>query len=443
MNSFIAIIITSLFFILSGWYLTYLLPLHERVERVGLAFLLGSGLTTLLWFLGCRLGLSLNIFTLMMSGMILVLVAYFLKNRFGISPTKTTVTKLSKTEKYLAITVVTLLVAAFIIGSYNPLTVWDSLALYDFRGHAIAMNHSLKDIVDLPYYVSYPLMISLVHSIIYMLGGVSAQGLHAIIFAAFIAILYGRMQQWTNKSYALLTCLLVITQAEIFTHATFAYTNLPYLVYLVSGFLYAVFSGKGKDNSQYFLLFSGLLIALSTWLRSSEVFWILGVILIAWQGIRTKRVITAACSVLIIFFVRYSWSSFVSSVLLAIGQPDAPRISHFTIDAFNMIIGNALSIAKYVYWNIFLPYIGMWLLTVLMLVVAIVKRNTKVLMLVCTIALTACMTIVGIMIFSTYFATWNQIGDSARRMILFVSPLTLIASMYTLYLMSDKGKDEK
>jgi len=442
MNSFIAIILTSLFFILSGWYLTYLLPLEERLERVGLAFLLGSGLTTWLWFLGCRLGLPLNIPTLLVSAIILVFTGYVLKERFGFVRNKTTLAKLSKTEKYLAITVVTLLILAFLIGSYNPLTVWDSLALYDFRGHAIAMNHSLKDIVDLPYYVSYPLMISLVHSIVYMIAGVSAQGIHAIIFSAFIGILYGRMQHWTNKTYALITCLLVITQSEIFTHATFAYTNLPYLVYLVSGLLYGVLGGKNKSNSQYFLIYSGLFIGLSTWIRSSEIFWILGVMLISWQGVRTKRLFTAVCSIAIIFLIRYSWSSFVISVLLAIDQPDMPRISRFTVEAFSMIIVNALSIAKYAYWNIFLPYIGMWLLTIPMLGVVIVKRNVRVLMLVCAIAMTACMTIVGIMIFSTYFRTWNQIGDSARRMILFVSPLTLIASTYSLYLMGKRGNNE-
>lgn len=431
MNSLIAIIVTSLLFIIFGWNLTYLFPIEEKIERISLSFILGSGLTTLLWFYVNHLGFALDLPTFICTGIGLTLFGYFLKFKYKYQYADLISQKLLGKEYYIAIYIFLLLIIAFIIGLYNPLTAWDSLALYDFRGHAIALNHSLKDIVDFPYYLSYPLMTSLVHAIVYMLGGLSAQGIHAIFFASFIGIIFGRMTKWTNRYYALITCLAVATQYEIYTHATFAYTNLPYLVYLVSGLLYAV--------SPSFIL-SGILIGLSTWTRSSEVFWLIGIVILLWQGFRSKRVFSAVFSIVIILSIKYSWTSFVGNILLSLGQTEAPRISRFNAEAFSMIVANSISIAKYVYWNILLPYVGIWLLTIPLLIIGVVKRNFKIYMFLVSIILTASMTVGGVMIFSTYFRTWNQIGDSARRMILFVGPLTIVASMYSIFLINQKGK---
>ena len=92
--------------------------------------------------------------------------------------------------------------------------------------------------------------------------------------------------------------------------------------------------------------------------------------------------------------------------------------------------------------NVFSPYSGIWFLLVPISLTWIVKRNTKLLLLFSSIVLSASMLIVGIAVFSTFYNTWNEIGDSARRMILFINPLSLITTMYAVYLISQKDKHE-
>ncbi|MBP9669855.1 hypothetical protein KBD75_00460 [Candidatus Woesebacteria bacterium] len=436
MNSIFAIVSTTIFFIFSGWYLTYLLPKLEKVERVGLAFLLGAGLTTFIWYIVYRVGLPLNLYTLALAGFILSALSYLLTKVLKLSILPLVLVKLSISEKRLTLAIIFGLIIAFTIGIYHPLTAWDSIAQYDFRGHAIAIDHDLSFIKAGAYFLSYPLMISLVHAVVYLLGGASAQGIHAIIFASFIAIVYGRMKDWTNSKYALLTCLLLVGQNELFDHATFAYTNLPYTSYLVAGILYAISSGA------YSLIISALLVGSSTWVRSAEVFWLVGLLLFIIQSVRVKKISYALVSIFIIMGMRSAWSSYVVSIFKSIGFPTETNLSHVNIDVIGKIIPKLEQIYWYLYLNIILPYLGIWFLIIPTLAIIFIKKSNKLLLLVSTVILSAGIAVGGVMIFSTYYPTWNEIGDSARRMILFIVPLTLITAIYALYLLDNKEKNE-
>ena len=297
MNSLIAMIVTTIFYVTTGWYLTYLFPISHKIERLGLSFLVGVGLSTFLWFVGYLLGLPFNLYTLALVGGIEISVGYYFTRKARLIPTEPIKLTSNKISLIMIILIVSILLISFLIGSHNALTAWDSIALYDFRGHTIAINHDLRDITSSSYYVSYPLMVSLIHATVYMLNGLSAQGIHSVILMAFTAIIYGRMRDWTNHTLALSTCLLVITQNQIFYHSTFAYTNLPYLAFLVSGILYVV---SAKINKYYFLPLAGLMIGLSTWVRSTETFWVIGLILILWQGWNTKHKLLAIFSALMV-----------------------------------------------------------------------------------------------------------------------------------------------
>jgi len=439
MNSLFAVIVTTIFFIGTGWFVTYLLPTLGKIERIGMSFLLGSGLTTFLWFLGYLVGLPFNLFTLILAGLLVVIIGYQLAKVLKLKPLKYEKLKLSKAQSYLAVIIIVALLSAFLIGSYNPLTAWDSIALYDFRGHTIAINHSLKDLTDSSYYVSYPLMISLVHSVIYMLGGINAQGIHAIIFMSFIAVVYGRMKDWTNTTYALITCLLIIGQNEIFEHATYAYTNLPYLAFLVTGIIYAV---SATTKNKYFLPIAGLLIGLSTWVRSTETFWVIGLILILWQSWNTKQKWLGLLSAILLIGIRFTWTNYFNHILVSINYSYDETIRSFGIKNIQRIISNWPEIYWYMRLNIFSPYLGIWFLIIPTTLTYLVKRNLKLLLLVGTILLSSSMLIVGIAVFSTFYNTWSQIGDSARRMILFMVPLSIITTTYAIYTISQKAEHE-
>lgn len=438
MISLLNIILVTFFFILIGWPTTYLLGKLSLVERLGLSFLLGSGLTTFIWFILYRIGINFEIKSFIASGLIIYLLSLAANKIFNFKYQKIAEQSTLGLNRWLSYLTVILLISSFIIGSYNPLTAWDSIALYDFRGHTIALNHDLRDLTDNSYYVSYPLYISLTHAVIYMLNGVSAQGIHALIFAAFIAVIYGRMSHWSNQRSALLSILLIILNKEIFSHSTFAYTNLPYIAYLISSMLYAVTPANQKSSHHGFLFIAALLVGLSTWVRSSETFWVIPMLLILIQGWRLKAKLFSLAVILIGYSIRFIWNSFFISILRAIDFPADSLLSHLNYAALHRILTNLPEIYWYLYLNVFSPYWGMWMMIVPVLVVIWSRRDLRLTLLLTSIILSGLMVTAGTMIFSTYYTTWNQIGDSARRMMLFIVPLSVITSVYALYLTNKK-----
>ena len=438
-NTFL-VILTALSFLSSGWYLTYLFPLESRIERLGLAFLIGAGMTTFLWFIGNLLGLPFNLYTLLLIEAGEILIGYYATSKNRMSLKKAHPFKPARSELIVTLIIIAILLIAFLIGSHNPLMAWDSIALYDFRAHTIAINHSLKDLTDSSYYVSYPLMISLMHSIVYMLGGVSAQGLHAITLMALTSVIYGRMREWTNHSLALTACLLVVTQHQIFYHATFAYTNLPYTAYLVSGLIYAISARAGKLG---FLPLAGLVLGFSTWMRASETFWVVGILLLLAQGLILKKKLLSVLAVAILLLIRFTWSIYLNAVLVSIHYTYEQTFRAFGFHSILEIIANRQALYTYIKNNVFVPYQGIWFLSVPVTLIAIVKKDHKLILLTSAILLSAVMVVVGIMVFSTYYTTWSEIGDSARRMVMFVEPLTIIASVYALSLRSRRENHDK
>jgi hypothetical protein len=390
--------------------------------------------------MGYLLGLPFNLVTLVLTGLVELLIGYHLSRRFPAHSRPPNLTlPLSRPDRIMLSLILLSLLISFLIGSHNALTAWDSIALYDFRGHAIALNHSLKDLTDSSYYVSYPLMISLVHTAVYLLGGLSAQGIHAVIFMALTAVIYGRLQSWTNQHFALLTSLLVVTQSDLFYHATFAYTNLPYTAFLVTGFLYAA-SGKLKQTS--FLPLAGLLLGLSTWVRSSETFWLIGIILILAQGFLLKRKLLAILSIGILLVLKFTWSIYFNAILVSIHYSYAQTLSSFGFKNVLQIISNWRELYWYTQLNVIDPYFGIWFLSVPLTCIALVKKDRRLSLLLASILLSGGMVVVGIMVFSTFYTTWDQIGDSARRMMLFIVPLTVVTSMYALSLLTSKTKHD-
>lgn len=429
MISAILILLVSCYFILCGWPIANLTGKTILVERLGLAFLLGNGLTTFIWFLLYLLGIPLDFLSLLISGSITYLMGFFINKRFELKSPILPLPKLSIYQKALNLIIIVLLIISFVIGSYKPLIAWDSIALYDFRGHTIALNHSLKDLTEDSYYVSYPLLISLDHAIIYMLKGVSAQGMHAIIFAAFIAVIYGRLASFSSLLYAGIGSLLIILNKEIFAHSTYAYTNLPYIAYLITSILYSV-SPTRKNKQLSFLILAGILTGLSTWVRSLEAFWFIPTFLILLQGWYLRALPLSIFAAIIGYSIRTVWTRFFAHVLTQINYPQVPLLARLTPSTLEHIYTNIPVYYWYIYLNILYPYIGMWMMVIPVGIISWQKRDFRLFLFLVSFILTIAIVIAGTVFLSTYFPTWNEIGDSARRMILFIVPLSIIAGTY-------------
>lgn len=452
MTSFWGIVLTSLFYTFTGWPLTYMLGKISRIERTGLAFLLGNGLSTFVWFLLYLAGTNFNLFTLFFSGLIVLIISSLLNKLCGFKSQNLIEKKPVDLDLKLVYFITVLLLISFLVASYNPISGWDAITLYDFRGHTIALNHSLKDLLDNSYYVSYPLMISLDHAAIYMLGGMSAQGLHSLFLTSFAFVIYGRMSSWTNRRFALLTVLFIILNEEIFAHSTVAYVNLAYLIYLVAGILYIVTPLPRSRNLGYLFL-GGLLTGLTTWIRSDVPFWMIGTFLILIQGFVIQAKALSILSIYLIYMMRHTWLKFYMDILVSLRERNVGLSNPITMNALRQTVGNLPSaetvhevqnnlpqIMWYLYNHVFVPYRGLWLLTIPIALFAAKRKNLRLFLLTIAIVMSAAMATIGVMLFSTTYPTWDLIGGSARRMMLFIVPLSIVASFYGLYLAMERDK---
>lgn len=437
MNSYFALPLLSILFILSGSGYTSLISKSTIIEKIGLRFLLGSGLTTLTWFSLFRLGMSFSIFSFLLASVIVHCIGFVVSKLIGSPQPVDRIVLKSTLDKVLAGSILLLGFSHLLITSYNPITSWDSIALYDFAGRIAASSGNLNHLVSSTYYMSYPLYVSLSHAAMYLFGAINPQGLHSLILISFMAVIFGRLYSWTNIRYALLGTLLALSSYQIYYHASYAYTNIPYVSFLIIGYLYAV-SGDKKSNSPGYLLLSSVMLGLSTWTRSSEPFWIVGVILLLWQGWRLKQIGYSIFAVVIMFMTRSIWTSYYSSVLQALNVEQFARSSLFNISTFQSIAHNYLSITWYILLNIIHPYLGAWLMFIPSIIIAIRKRDLRLRQLLLISIIIFGMVVGGIAVFSTYYTSWNEIGDSARRMVLFIIPLSIITNTYALYKVSDK-----
>ncbi len=395
-----------------------------KLEFTSLLFILSTGISSFYWFLVYLLGYNFSLISLSIALIFGILSSIFLIRSSNL---KVILDKeiFLPWERYTIILISTLIILAILVSSYSPIVSWDSLTLYDFRGLIIAQSHSLSDISLNTYYLSYPLMTSLVHAAFYMLGSHSPQIFYALIYASFIFLTYGRMRAWTTRHFALISSLLVATTPFLWQHATISYTNLPYTIFLVGGLLYAPSS----------LLLSGVLIGLSTWVRMSEPFWIVGLLLIAFYGWTQKQKIKAIFGILLAFAMRMTWTTYLSSAYTQANLILEDKANIYNIEIFAKIYANIGTIISYLWEFIITPYFGFWVLAVFSFLPAIIFRSKLYMSFVLLIS----MTIIGTAVFSTYFESWYSIGGSATRMILFIAPLSTIVGVRLYYLLKVKN----
>lgn len=431
MNNILAFVILSMMFILSGYSYARLIGVRTKVEHYALSFIIGSGITTFIWFLFYLLGNNLTVPTLFISSLVSANIGFFLFQNFD----NTCIgSRVNGFNKILARIVFVLLGLSILVSVYSPIVSWDSLTLYDFRGTVIANSHSLVDIESTTYLLSYPLMTSLIHAAVYMLGGNNPQLFYSLLLTSLIGIIYGRMYIWTNSRYSVLTALLVVSNPFIWQHATISYTNLPYAVFMLAGLCYAPTS----------LFLSGILIGLSTWVRVSEPFWILGLLFLLYYGIRQKKIFVASISVTIAYLIKYTWSSYLANAYIRSDLIGAESSQIYNFEMFGKIVANIGSITSYISQFILMPYLGIWVVTIFSLISSfalykkrIVQYSTLPLLIV-SILITL-MVVAGIAIFSTYYSSWYSIGGSATRMLLFMVPLVIVVAMQLLYLLKAKN----
>lgn len=441
--------IIIILFITFGFGLPLILLLSEKVKPetvLGLSFPIGIGIFTLLMFfsniIGVKITLVNEIILLTVLIGILIPVTYKkIKYFFSNLKRSTQKTTFSSVEKIILAIILFLIVSSFISTMYWPVYMWDSVTLYDFRGHVFAYTGFMKEALTNEYFYSYPLLTSLAHSIIYLSGGKYPEFLYSMFYSSLGLGFYGMIHEFVSRKLSLFFVMLLLMVEPLFSHSLYSYSNLTYTVYLGLGailiYLWDKSSSIGKNNYGYLIL-SGLMIGISTWVRSTEPFWLAAILIVLAISIIRKRFWSPVVYFALVYPVIKSWKvyqTFVAGNFIAsAGQSD-----HYgKIWSFVFNYSNWTMIIRYLYDHVLYPWGSMFVLFVLAFVIMFIQRKAKDYLLMFLIVIIFLAVLVGgIFIFSVYLDYWYRIGDAIERLSMLFYPLFV----YSIALVISNIKD--
>lgn len=462
-----------------GYNCAVLLKVTSLPERVGLAFLLGSGLTSFLFFWTYAFFNfpfnAVNVFLIHVLPLVLIFIFIWLRQRsqmsfnlkVGNSKIKkylSTVSKFSDLEKWLLFILLFLIIVSAFLNYVRPITDWDAIALYDFRAKVMTMTGSWSSGFDLGYFFQYPPYTSLLHAMIYALGIPQAKVWYSCLYFSFIVSFYALLRRKVNRLLSLVGALLLAISPLVLEHATVAYTNLAYTTFFVLSIIYLWYWLEQQHTSD--LILGSLLLGLTTWVRMSEPFWVVGVVLIfsgliGYKQQSLRQVLKVFYGFAIFSGIRIVWLQYLKylgTILRTNGATNIPPPEaattpmHVTVSAGSLLLKltgiwgtyaivllkplpilqlHIAQVLQYMTGYIF-PAFSYLLFPVLLSCFLLFKHKNASLFLnfqILTMLLLLGMIFGGTLVFSFTFFTWDQIGGSANRMVMFLPPFFIFILM--------------
>jgi hypothetical protein len=410
------------------------------LERMGTSFLLGFGIFTLLMFCYSTFGVKI---TLQSTLIVLVICIGFLFTISKLFKRKMSInllgfvksfSNLSKMEKIIVLALIALGTGSLIISTYFPVYIWDALALYDFRAKVIAEQGFYTQIVkNFWYFDGYPLFTSLSHTLVYIFKSTNPQFLYSLMYLSFIFIFYSNLREFADRKISLIASLILATTPTIFDHSTFAYTNLPYTIFLATGSIY-LFTWLIKKKPIGYLVLAGVFTGLSTWTRSAEPFWMVNIFMLVFFSIyRFKKYLLPTFIYIICFlFIREPWKLVNYYQYIDTGavktSPVVSEVGAYATTLFETTYNQVRisEVAIFIYKNVIVSWLPLIILFLFCIFINfknfLKKANTLFLVI---IILYFALLLYGTYIFSFNNSTWSAIPDSARRMAMFFMPLMI------------------
>ena len=456
---------------LSGCAIAYLFGRKSHLEMAGLGFILGSLYITLAILLihqyshlaiSARLVLSVAY----LSGLtaVTVLKPSYNASRLLFLSATSWYYKSSLLTKTLLIILVILGINSLLQNYFWPVSDWDALALYDFRGKVVASTGSFISGIELGYFFQYPPFTSLLHSMLYVVGFDRVKIWYSLLYFSLLIVFYAQLRKHTTTPISLAGTVSLASNPLILEHATIAYTNLSYTIFLSLGILYLVDWFRTQSVST--ILLGSTLVLGSSWVRLTEPFWLVPLLILAFilivnlrQQRTRKYALAAAVGIMLIYWGKGIWQNFLNELfaqnLTVVAEQTAaptavtttppvqntlswlsavpvigafaPYITALTSKDVPFILQRASEIASYMYAYI-LPTVAAYLVPALVLAYFdISKKTIHSIALLCVLILYLMLLFMGTLLFSLLDGSWSEIGGSANRMSMFLIPLFIFA----------------
>lgn len=436
-----------------GYSFLRVMGYEQVVVSSGLPFLFGSLFYTyLILFLMSVAHFEFSFALVMASILILLFFCFFFgrvkkihyrsEHQKVFSQLKREFKQEKKLFKLVGIILLILVGSSFLLNFMWPITDWDAITLYDFRAHLLSTTGSFPN--D-SYLLSYPPFTSLLHAISYTVGFLPAKVWYSVLYLHFILAFFFFLKKKINPKYAAVATLVLSIVQQIFTHSLMAYTNLPYLIFLCLGIFLSWEAIRTKSIKD--LALSVILLSASSWVRSSEPFWMIEIFFLLWFFVNNPK---KYLSIVLLFLLGIKlsgiWPHFLqnytggyvfniektanpsNSVGVAQGLFQALLpLFHFNTQ-YLMHIRDSIS---YFIRYVINPIWFWWLISLLSL--KSVKWNRNFLLELFTILILAGVTFIGILQFSFTVSFWQAIGGSVTRMTLFFIPLLIFITFENLF----------
>ena len=406
-----------------------LLPEAEKLEQVSLGYILGIGIFTFIWFLLNWAGIPYNL----ISGFVLLLslnIILFAVDRVICKTKKRSpiinlsyFKKLNTIEKFLLGIVIFLCVSALVQDIYWPIRYWDSLVLYDFRAKVFTLTGFMQDAIARGYFFGYPLLTSLAHTWVYLLGGTNTSFLYALLYISLLISFFFNLKKLNiGKTAVFFLTAAVAVSPRLFDHTQWAYTNLPYSIYIILGSIYLYFGIKKKDFGAYVV--SALLIGLSTWTRTSEPFWLSCVVIAVVSSVFIKKWLWPIVYVALVGSLMLPWRAFQSTYNMG-----SVNVVNQVVSTSHYVVQNLqASILKPTFDFVMANVVKMYLIYFVLLgAILLIKLfiKSKEWFFATLIIFDLALTFAGTLMFVKYTPYWQDIPDSLARMVMFIPVLVM------------------
>jgi hypothetical protein len=309
-----SILITILFF---GIIIKSIFKKIGIIELLGISFLIGIGLESIILFvIFSQLDLvNAQIYWWIKAAEGISVMALFLIKRPKLILRKEcTLKSIISWSGLFWLGILLLFTLSLIYTLYYPVYTTDSLYYFDFRSKIMFLSHSVSGISIIPNWSYYPMFTSMVGLISRLSGSDNPSFYYPIMFLSFALIFYSSLRRFSTRNIASIFTLLMYSTPLLYWQSRLdGMTNLPYAIFLGTGFIYAIdYLITKKENSQYYLFFSILALGLSRWVRIQEPFWMIPLIPISIKLVWNKNFLNLLLGILLFYSICSIWPNYIS-----------------------------------------------------------------------------------------------------------------------------------
>lgn len=415
-----------------GYIFLYKLKI-PTILKVGLSPLFGTFFFTLLNFIIYYFfNVDLTVFSFTVQLLFSLYISFILsKKHISIEVFKklrAVMSGFSLADKLLSVVIIILVVNTIFQNILWPITSWDAITLYDFRGRILAEEGFSAPVLHEGYYLNYPPYTSILHSYLYLFGISFPSIWYSVLLISLLTCFYSVVSTYQTRTVSFIGVLLLLMTPMIYYHSQIAYTNLSYTIFFsLSNIL--IWESVRKKKTHLFV--PGIILASgATWIRNNDplILIIFIPILIYFITVRYKALRSSFFLPLLIV-PTIAWNSYK---LFFLSESNFIGYTGYLNDSitFSALSINFFDSLKYIIQTT-TPSIG-WLFVISLIVVVydLWIRKTKIsFWIFMSILFGLSILLVGTIILSLQVTWWNTIGGSITRLSMIFSPVLLYICM--------------